>query len=278
MTKKTKHIILFGITLLMFFVVDLAYSKPAKLEKSSHNKNWKLLWEDNFDKDGIPNPKYWSFVGRKPSFWARYAADNAELAYVKNGSLFLTARKAPIGTDTLPYQTGAICTKNQFSFKYGKVEIKARFESAKGSWPALWLMPQKAEFGTWPHSGEVDIMEHLNFDDSIYQTVHTTKTRAVTNNDTWVNSVSHIKYPINKAEFNIYAIEWCEEKIDFFVNGTKTFTYENLKKGVEQYPFISEFYIILNQALGGNWVGEIKPEDLPVQMEVDWVRVFQKKR
>ncbi|MGL5788008.1 MAG: alpha-L-fucosidase [Bacteroidales bacterium] len=241
------------------------------------DNNWSLIWSDEFDQDGAPDPEYWSFPGRKPSFWAKYATDNKELAYVKDGVLNLVARIAPAGTDTLAYQTGAVCTKDKFSFKYGKVEFKARFKSAKGSWPALWLMPQKSEFGGWPHSGEIDVMEHLNFDNFVYQTVHTTKTRAQAGNNTWENSKSHIRESVDKDDFNTYGIEWNEDGIEFFVNGIHTFTYKNMQEGPEQYPFVSEFYLILNQALGGNWVGSVSDSDLPVKMEVDWVRVYQNK-
>lgn len=240
------------------------------------DNNWSLIWSDEFNADGEPSSKYWSFPGRKPSFWARYATDDKELAYVKDGCLNLVARLTPGTTDTVAYQTGAVSTKDKFSFKYGKVEFKARFKSAKGSWPALWLMPQKNEFGGWPHSGEIDVMEHLNFDDLVYQTVHTTKTRAQTGNNTWENSVSHIKQSVNKDDFNTYGIEWSESQIDFYVNGLKTFTYKNKQEGPEQYPFVSDFYLIMNEAIGGNWVGSVNDKDYPVKMEVDWVRVYQK--
>lgn len=249
---------------------------PVVNATEKKKSEWKMVFSDEFNVDGAPNPEFWSFHGRRPAFWARYATDSQELAYVKEGSLVLVARNTPENSDTVAFQTGAICTRGTFAFTYGKVEFRARFTTAQGAWPALWLMPQKAQFGNWPHSGEIDVMEHLNHDEFVYQTVHTTKTRAVTTEDSWENSVSHTKQAIDRSAFNTYGIEWSEEKIDFFTNGVKTFSYMNLGKGPEQYPFVADFYLILNQALGGSWVGEVKADELPVQMEVDYVRVYQR--
>jgi len=247
-----------------------ASSKRAKSE-------WKVIFEDNFEKDGKPNPEVWSFPGRRPSFWCRYATDLPEMAYVKGGSLHLIARNTPVDSDTVAFQTGAVTTRGKFDFRYGRVEISAKFAHAQGAWPALWLMPTHNKYGGWPHSGEIDIMEHLNHESQVYQTVHTTRTRAVVT-DGWVNSPSHVTAPFKVGEFNTYAIEWSDDKIDFYLNGAKSFTYFREKDGgAEQYPFDQDFYLILNQALGGNWVGEIDPTDLPVSMEVDYVRVYQSK-
>lgn len=244
---------------------------------TTNGKNWELIWKDEFDQTGAPDPKYWSFPGRKGAFWARYATDSPDVAYVKDGLLTLVARITPAGSDTVPYQTGAITTRDRFSFKYGKVEFRARFKHAQGSWPALWLMPQDGKYGGWPHSGEIDVMEHLNFDKYVYQTIHTTQTRATTGNNSWENSKSHSTSPIRINDFNTYGIEWNEAGIDFYVNGQKSFTYKNQGEGPQQYPFVEDFYLILNQALGGNWVGKINPAHLPVTMDVDWVRVYQEK-
>ncbi|MGV3504928.1 MAG: glycoside hydrolase family 16 protein [Adhaeribacter sp.] len=234
---------------------------------------WQLRWEDDFRQEGSPDPAKWTFAGRKSPDWACYCADTLATTYVKNGILYLKGIKNQDPTDTAAYKTGCIQTKNKFSFQYGRVEVRARLSEGKGSWPAIWLMPQESRYGGWPDSGEIDLMEHLNRDTVIYQTLHShyidkqqQKTRPV-----------YFATPSFKAgEFNIFGLEWYPDRLDFFVNGRKTFSYPKIQGAdSRQWPFDQPFYLILNQALGGSWVGSIHDRDLPLQMEVDWVRVYQ---
>lgn len=235
--------------------------------------DWKLIWEDQFEKEGQPDREKWSFAGRSSPDWACYCTDSKETAFIRDGRLILRSGLNTQAGDTIKYQTGCLHTKKHFSFQYGKVEVKAMLSKGKGSWPAIWMMPKDAVYGGWPASGEIDIMEHLNYDSIFYQTIHSTY---VDQKDKKDNPPYYHTDKFLIDDFNIFGLEWYPDRLDFFLNGKKTFTYPRVEsEGKDQWPFDQSFYLILNQALGGNWVGEIHDEDLPVEMQVDWVKVYQ---
>lgn len=257
------------ISLFPFIVENVFAQNGNDISGGSH---WTLIWQDNFSKDGAPDPSKWSFTGRGKSPWNCYCADDAATATVKNGQLYLSGIVSNQPSDTAPYLTGCIETKHKFFFKYGKVEVRAKVPLAQGSWPAIWLMPEESVYGGWPRSGEIDVMEHLNNDSIFYQTVHSGYTYIEKHTQ---NPPHGGKAPLDRDAFNVYGMEWYPDRMDFFVNGVKTFTYPKLKSGPDnQWPFDQSFYIILDMALGG-WPGEIKNEELPTIMVVDWVKVYQ---
>lgn len=262
--------------LLMLLAFSLAVGSCAKkgLPQKNEPAGWALVWEDEFKEDGPPDSAKWSFAGRKSADWACYCADTLATTYVEDGQLYLRGIVNQDESDTAKYKTACIQTKGNFSFKYGKVEVKAKLSRGKGSWPAIWLMPQDSRYGGWPGSGEIDVMEHLNHDSIIYQTLHSAYIDKLNQK---TNPVYFATAPFKEGEFNIFGLEWYPDRLDFFVNGKKTFSYPKIDDADhKQWPFDQEFYIILDQALGGNWAGAIKDENLPVQMVVDWVRVYQK--
>ncbi len=234
---------------------------------------YKTIFEDNFDQTNrTPDTTKWVVCKKGSSAWAKYLSESFDQAYVENGKLVVKAEK--IGST---YKTGGIETKKKFQFTYGKVEVCARFYTAKGGWPAIWMMPIDGT-GGWPACGEIDIMEQLNHDNFIYHTIHSYYKNTLGNN--YPTPTLKANYKVN--QFNTYAIEWNSDKIIFYVNGLITLVYPNLKLNDEaikkQYPFNKDFYLILNYALGGagTWPGEIIDSELPAKMEVDWVKVSQK--
>ncbi len=242
----------------------------------SDDKEWKLVWNDEFENDGTPDTAKWSFSGRRSPNWACYCTDSPGNAWVAGGKLYLRGTSATNPDDTARYNTGCIQTGGKFSFQYGRLEVHARLSRGQGSWPAIWMMPARSVYGGWPLSGEIDVMEHLNFDTIFYQTVHSDY---IDNQKQRTNPVYYATAPFKTGEFNTFGLEWYPDRLDFFINGAKTFSYPKVEvAGSSQWPFDQEFYIILNQALGGSWPGPVNPEHLPVQMEVDWVRVYQEQR
>lgn len=230
---------------------------------------WKLQWSDEFERNGQFEASKWSLCERGKSDWNNTMSDDRRCVTVRNGRLllngFVNQRK---GKDEPPFLTGGLTSKGKFSFQHGRIEINARFKSAKGAWPALWLLGDK---GGWPKNGEIDIMEHLNFEDSVYQTVHSGFTQH-SNNPPKGGTAK-----IDKKGFNTYGVEWDTDKITFSVNDKTTFTYPRVAdKGAEQWPFDQPFYIIMSMQIGGTWVGAADPKDYPSGMEVDWVRVYSK--
>ena len=162
--------------------------------------------------------------------------------------------------DTAPYLTGGVYTKGKKAFINGRIEICAKLNAAKGAWPAIWMLPEKA---AWPSGGEIDIMERLNNDSIAYQTVHShyTYTLGITE-----NPKSHSTGPIYPDRYNVYAVEMYPDSLSFYINDMHTFTYPRIQTKEEgQYPFNQPFYLLIDMQLGGSWVGAVGPEDLPVE-------------
>lgn len=129
----------------------------------------------------------------------------------------------------------------------------------------------------WPAKGEIDLMEHLNFDDKVYQTVHSEFTLKIDKkNRPRKGSTS----PINRDEWNTYGCERDADKIVLTVNGEPTHTYPRVpEKGDKQWPFDDPFYFVLSMQIGGKWVNKsisTNPDHYPANMEVDWVRVYSR--
>jgi len=174
--------------------------------------------------------------------------------------------------DTSAYLTGGIYTRGTKAFSRGRLEICAKLGDAKGAWPAIWLLPFEEDKYGWPDGGEIDIMERLNHDDIAYQTVHSAYTwnrRDEENNNSKASA-------INPGEYNVYGVDMYKDSVVFRINGERTFVYaRDASLGPEQFPFDKPMYLLIDQQLGGPWVGEVDPSELPVEMIVDWVRFYQ---
>lgn len=243
---------------------------------------WKLVWEDHFDGGELDTTK-WLLIETSPSQynnspdWKKHMIADEAVYTVENGKIYLKGINNPGNLDdTRPFLTGGINSHQKFSFLYGKIEIRAKKECAQGAWPALWMMPEKSVYGGWPNSGEIDIMEHLNFDSIIHHTVHTRYTNVLKNTTKPPRGIGNIKADV--TEWNIYGLEWTPDILIWTVNGRETFSYprvEGLDPEMKQWPFDQPFYIILSQQLGGSWVGKVNAEQLPVSLIIDFVKVYQ---
>lgn len=267
MNKKTIFILC-----LLTFTYGFVVAQNAR--KQGPSKEWKLVWKDEFNGKRL-NPKSWTRYTREGgSDWDRHMSGLDSLCIVKNGILQLWGINTPKGCDdNRPFLTGGVGSKGLRSVKNGRFEVRARFDCAQGFWPAIWLMPD-AEM-PWPSGGEIDIMEHLNYEDIAYQTVHSSHTYY----NHQPKSKNSLTTPIDKDSFNIYSVEISDSEITFYINNTKTFTYSRMEPTPEgQFPFADHpFYIILSVQLGGSWVGKVNPNDLPVKMEIDYVRVYERR-
>lgn len=232
----------------------------------------KLIWEENFEQHGSFDSTRWSKIPRGRSDWDRHMSYYDSLFDVRDGKLILRGlRNTTQSDDTSRYLTGGIYTKDKVGFGFGRLEIRAKLGTATGAWPAFWLLGQGRKY---PGGGEIDIMEHLNYDSIVYQTVHSYYT--ITLNEKHKpehGSTARIK----PNEFNTYAVEKYPDSLVFYVNNKKTFSYPRIKTDKpEQFPFADgEHYLLLDMQLGGSWVGKINPNDLPVEMEIDWVKFFE---
>lgn len=236
---------------------------------------WQLAWGDDFEGNEI-NKNAWSKIPRDISDWNNTMADYDELFEVKDGILTLWGMKNTTHSeDASAYLTGGIWGIDKKSFRLGRIEIRAKFDSAQGFWPALWLLPQGG-FSANSGDGELDIVEHLNFDNFVYQTLHSSYTNLVDK----TKLPNHVDSPIDVNEYNNYGVEVHEDRVVYLVNNKEMFSYPRLYPEVEgQFPFYNgkEFYVILSAQLGGGWVGAVDPELSPVALYVDWVRFYQEK-
>lgn len=234
--------------------------------------SWKLVWEDNFDQTNGFDLNTWSKIPRGGSDWNNFMSDYDSLYAIKDGHLILRGvSNQTQKNDTASFLTGGVYTKGKKNFKNGRIEIRAKLESATGAWPAFWLLP---EGESWPNGGEIDIMEHLNYDEIVYQTIHSNYTFNLGIKD---NPKSGSTIKINKDDYNTYAVEMYTDSISLFVNDIKTLNYPRIKTDKEgQFPFNQDFYLLLDMQLGGKWVGAVDLKDLPIAMYIDWVRFYQK--
>jgi beta-glucanase (GH16 family) len=234
--------------------------------------NFQLIWSEEFNATGNFDANKWSFCPRGAPAWARYLTADAAYANLAGGNLKLRMDNAVIAGDAVPYHSGGVQSKGKFNLTYGKIEVRAKFNQGQGSWPAIWMMPDDpVAYGGWPNSGEIDIMEHVNFENVMHQTIHN---GSVTNANGGSTATQSSPYNVN--DFNIYSIVWTPVNIQFYVNNVLRYTYTKAANATsQQWPFDKPFYVILNQAGGAGWPGAITNSHLPFTMDVDYVRVYK---
>ena len=240
--------------------------------------DWKLVWSDEFNGGGAPDPAKWTyeegFIRNRELQY--YTADRRENARVEGGKLIIEARrenwKNPKGKEA-EYTSASVLTKGKAEWKYGRIEVRAKLPGGRGTWPAIWMMPNDGM--RWPNKGEIDIMENVGYEpDVIHANIHT----EAYNHVKGTNKGAKIRIEKPSESFHVYAVEWTPEKMDFFVDKNCYFTYENEKTGSAVWPFDKPFYLILNIAVGGSWGGQkgVDPDAFPRRMEIDYVRVYQR--
>lgn len=254
--------------------------------QTTPNTKWQLVWQDDFSGETLDGSKWNIEVncdGGGNDEQQCYTANNDNL-FLKNGALYLVSRKAN-DKALKPFTSGRINSKGKADFKYGRFEIKAKLPSGQGAWPAFWMLPSEQVYGTWPKSGEIDIMESVNLkvplkNGKIENTVHGT----LHYGHDWPNNVYSGKAfdfggKSNPADgFHLYSVEWEEGEIRWYVdnilyarqkqtqlneNGKFAhqgwYTLSSINNSQKQdvlyskAPFDQAFHLILNFAVGGNW-------------------------
>ncbi len=226
-----------------------------------------LVWADEFDVDGVPNPDNWTMeIGTGQNGWGNNEAQyyRAENAVVEEGMLKITAKKQTFGG--MEYTSARMKSEDKFEFTYGKVEIRAKLPTGGGTWPALWMLGANYDTNAWPACGEIDIMEHVgNNQDVIQSALHYP---GFSGGNAVVSSVDVFGV---SSDFHTYTVIWSEESIRFMVDDQEYHTFTN----TSSIPFNSDFFLIMNVAMGGNLGGAISPSFEESTMEVDYVRVYQ---
>lgn len=254
--------------------------------------NWKLVWNDEFKGSKIDESK-WGFQLGTGSQYGLEGWGNNELQYytkenasVKKGNLVIEARKETKGG--MPYTSSRLRTMANdndilFAPTFGRIEARIAVPAGNGLWPAFWMLPATDKYGVWAASGEIDIMEIKGrLPNRTYGTVHY--------GQAWPgqkNSGSMYKFPedSDSTDFHVYALEWEPGVLRWFVDDEmfyETSSWYAMDAEGEEYaypaPFDVPFYIVLNLAVGGQFDDYRKPDDgdLPAQMLVDYVRVYEK--
>lgn len=237
------------------------------------------MWNEEFDYTGLPDSAKWSYdtVGNAWG-WGNHEAQyytvaRPENAWVEDGVLKITARKEAMGGKE--YTSARLVTKGKGDWLYGRFETRAKLPTGKGVWSAIWMLPTDWEYGGWPASGEIDIMENVGYDpDTIVASAHTRR---------YYHSIGTQKNarfvcPDSYTDFHVYTLEWEPEEYRMYVDDTLKFTFRNEGTGYEVWPFDKRFHLLLNLAIGGDWGGQQGIDDalFPHVFEVDYVRVYRK--
>jgi len=246
---------------------------------------WQLVWSDEFDSDVIDEEK-WNKLLWRPG-WVNnelqaYTAETNNI-FIENGNLVLQALYQPgyTGTDyqgngyTTDYTSGRLNTAGKAEWSYGRFEIRAKLPEGVGSWPAIWMLGSSISSIGWPACGEIDIMEHVGFDEgNIHASIHTT----AYNHILGTQKTAHINVPTATDSFHVYTLEWTANYMYFMVDDQPLhFVYNDSENDVDKWPFDQSAYLILNLAVGGDWGGAqgVDNSSFPMSMLVDYVRIYE---
>lgn len=228
-----------------------------------------LVWEDEFDTDGAPNPANWTYdLGTGTNGWGNNEeqtyTNNAENVIVEGGFLKITAKSDGSGG----YTSARVKSQGLQNFQYGRMDVRAKLPSAQGTWPAIWMLGSNFPTVGWPESGEIDIMEQTGGDKAnSLGTLHWfdsgTNATASFGETTAVSNAS--------SEFHIYSLDWSADKIYILIDNEPYLEFDNNGS----LPFNQDFFFILNVAMGGTLGGTIDPGFTEDTMEIDYVKVYQ---
>ena len=252
-------------------------------------EGYQLVWQDEFDgnygyapnENGVPrtelNPDYWThevknagWVNHELQNYVNHKTPEGKLVTeLRNGKLRITALK-----ENGKVYSGRVYAKVKEGWRYGYIEASIKLPKGKGTWPAFWMMP--VNYRSWPADGEIDIMEEVGYHpDYVSSSLHANA--HVHSNGTQVTH--EMKCAGAEGEFHTYAMLWTAKNITTYVDGKVQLSYDNRGLGRDDWPYDDPFYVIFNLAWGGDWGGAqgVDESALPATMEVDYIRVFQKK-
>jgi len=263
-----------------------AVNKYAIDEPIARPSRARLVWRDEFggnrldlskwDYDTAYNKKGW-FNGELQY----YSAGRRENIRVAGGRLILAARRERLdpkryqdwgGQD---YTSAKVVTRGKAQWTYGYYEIRAKLPCARGTWPAIWMLP--TNMAKWPDEGEIDIMEQVGSEPNlIYASLHTQLFNHIQKTQRSVQKL----LPTSCTGFHTYQLDWRPDSITIGFDGRAYMRVRNDQPGGKgAWPFNTPFYMILNLAMGGDWAAAKGMDDaaLPQLMEVDYVRVWQRR-
>ena len=279
------HLILMLLATTLGCTEDIEKKDGIIDEEENEVLQWELVWADEFDGEEIDESK-WNKLRWRPG-WVNneqqaYTDRDINL-YLDDGNLVIQGFIEPgyYGTDytgtayNSDYTSGRMNTDDKVSWTYGRFDIRAKLPKGKGAWPAIWMLGENISTVGWPNCGEIDIMEHVGFDDGrIHASIHTEDYNHM--NNTQKSGSTFIETATDS--FHIYSLEWSSTYLRYLIdNESYFFVYNGSNGDVAKWPFDEPQYIILNLAIGGDWGGiqGIDPSAFPMKMLVDYVRVYK---
>lgn len=262
-------------------VDDYGNIEPIKMPKGYS----RLVFHDSFNGTGLPDADKWNFGNRdRINKELQYYTDTrVENVFMEDGLLHIRC----INNDTIrdesgkilneyeDYRTGKlhcitsgrIQTKGQHDWTYCYVEARIKVPVASGTWPAVWMLSSTNQYSYWPNSGEIDIMEHIGNEPLVYHCALHHR-----NGDKGGS-----KQMLDADDWHVIGFNWTKDKMEWLVDDRVYCRITNPNTNWGDWPYDHDFHLILNLAFGGNWGGQggIKPEALPVDFLVDYVRVFK---
>src|SRR5882724_6564909 len=272
MEKKSSRIQACAILIFTLFLFVISCKKDVHPTDSSASNEvsapravtYQLIWSDEFNGTSV-NTGNWNLDNGNPNVNHELEFYQAANATVTGGNLVITARQQSMGGQ--PYTSAKLNTSGKFSVSAGRIEARIQLPMVQGTWPAFWMLGTNIGTVGWPQCGEIDIMEHVNTTNTILGTMH------------WNGGNGHVQYgsstTTTPGSFHIYAIEWDNSSIRWYVDNTLYVT-GNIANNINNTgAFHLPFYIILNLAVGGDLPGPtVNNGALPTSMLVDYVRVY----
>ncbi|TKB99073.1 glycoside hydrolase family 16 protein [Pedobacter cryophilus] len=286
-------------TTILILAANFSYGQKVKATQPDFTapttiKGYQLVWNDEFNEKGKPNPAFWisenGFKRNNELQW--YQEENAKC---KDGVLTIMANREKFDNPNFDasskdwrlnrkfvnYTSASINTKGIKSWKYGRFETRAKIDSTKGSWPAIWTL---GNVGQWPANGEIDIMEFYIKD--MKQSILANAAWLGGNlKPKWNSKVKALTYFLEKDpkwldKFHVWRMDWDEEAIKIYIDDeliNEISTAKTLNPDGTN-PFQQEHYFLLNLAIGGINGGNPKDSKFPITYQVDYVRVYQKNK
>lgn len=268
---------LFVSGLFFFSCTDKKEIPPLQPIDVVTDKGWRFesnpVWADEFE-GNVPDASKWTFEtggGGWGNNEAQYYTNGANSS-VTGGNLLITAKKENFSNNQ--YTSSRMITKGKGDWLYGRFEVRAKLPAGRGTWPAVWMLPSDNEYGTWPASGEIDIMEHVGFDpNNVHCSIHS----SAYNHTRGTQKTAAKTVPGAVDGFHLYRVDWTPYAVRGFVDDVQYFEFTNENSGFTTWPFNKRFHLILNVAVGGNWGGAqgIDVNAFPASMVVDYVKVYR---
>jgi beta-glucanase (GH16 family) len=258
----------------------------ASAAAAQSSEGWKLVWSDEFDRDGRPDPAKWTyetgFVRNQELQW--YQPENA---WCEKGLLIIEGRRerkknpdfvagsanGRTSREYAEYTSASLTTRGIASWKYGRFEMRARIDTRAGLWPAFWSL---GVAGRWPNNGEVDIMEYYR--DTLLANLIWAGQNGRTASFTKRKPIASFADPEWSSKFHVWRMDWDENRVAISVDG-EVLNDSDLNQAANpdgSNGYRQAQYIILNLAIGGTAGGDPSATSFPARFEVDYVRIYQK--